>query len=474
MALKSLLRVGIASLAVMVCSAAFATDMEVLTYSPLASDGTQATVAPGTEATVASTGGYNLGKIRIDGTFSKVNAGDYASEARLEITGPDGSKSYVGPFTTTTSYTDPQTVTLSTYITAYYGLDPVGNWKVRAYESFDDGGVGSVDKNWDSLTVTFTDEPDTSSPPSAIDLGTLGAGDTIDTQSFVGGDVKWYKFTLAAPTAGSEFLDIDTEGTTTFGTGNDTEIGLYRSNGLLITDDDDSGSSLLSQLSFGPDAGDRGDGGFTGALNYDGRDGNLPAGTYYLAVVGYNATFGQFWAVTTTSTSAGDVQVNLRRPGGGGGGGSDVSGQVTLNNLDPIGGPAGEVCHWQIRDGVTDAVLDEGDVSLNLGGSYFFHTTVSSGSHTITMQGATWLRVATFGVTMGGPVGGQNFVLENGDCDGSDIVDLGDFDVLAAGFGYSDGDAGYIPSSDLDQNGVTDLGDFDIMSFQFGNSGYGD
>lgn len=152
--------------------------------------------------------------------------------------------------------------------------------------------------------------------------------------------------------------------------------------------------------------------------------------------------------------------------------GTDVSGAVTLNNLDPLGGPVGESCAWEVRDG-SDMVVDSGNCTLGFGGVYSFHSSVGSGTYTVTMKGATWLRTGNMNVSMGGTVSGLNFTLENGDCDGSNTVDLGDFDILASGFGFSDGEPEYVAASDLDQSGVTDLGDFDILSFQFSNSGYG-
>ena len=83
---------------------------------------------------------------------------------------------------------------------------------------------------------------------------------------------------------------------------NDTEIGLYRADGTLVASDDDDGSGLLSQLSFGASFPTRPPVG-NGAA-YNGRDGNLPAGTYYLSVSGFNSTFGaSCWGVTSTSTS---------------------------------------------------------------------------------------------------------------------------------------------------------------------------
>jgi hypothetical protein len=56
----------------------------------------------------------------------------------------------------------------------------------------------------------------------------------------------------------------------------DTEIGLYSSTGALLANDDDSGAGLTSLIS-----------------------GNqLAAGTYYLAVGGFNTSFAPFFSVT--------------------------------------------------------------------------------------------------------------------------------------------------------------------------------
>ena len=91
---------------------------------------------------------------------------------------------------------------------------------------------------------------------------------------------------------------------------NDTELGLYTPSGCLVATDDDDGSGLLTQLSFGQTAPTRAIGTSVGG---NGRDGTLlPAGPYFLAVAGFNATFGAGFAVTTTSAATGTVLVNFR------------------------------------------------------------------------------------------------------------------------------------------------------------------
>ncbi len=119
--------------------------------------------------------------------------------------------------------------------------------------------------------------------PSAIDLGTLPrcpisrAGTVANA-----GDVVWYKFTL--PSAGVDasagtYLDMYTEQAAATAVG-DTMLALFDGTGNFIVIDDDDGSGLLSQLTFGLTSPARPAVG-TG-LPYDGRDGaTLAGGDYY-------------------------------------------------------------------------------------------------------------------------------------------------------------------------------------------------
>jgi subtilisin-like proprotein convertase family protein len=115
-------------------------------------------------------------------------------------------------------------------------------------------------------------------PPFVADLGNLFLP-VQGTQTFdsPANGVTWFRFNLSGDVnAGAgNFVDFDTEGSGAI----DTEIGVYRSNGSLVATDDDSGSGLLSQLTFG--AGGRP--AAPGGLPYDGLDGPLTAGTYYIA-----------------------------------------------------------------------------------------------------------------------------------------------------------------------------------------------
>ena len=158
--------------------------------------------------------------------------------------------------------------------------------------------------------------------PSAIDLGNIfstgsnyNTADVLATSS-TGGSIKWYKFSIFAAAANSAnlYLDIDT-----IGSGLDTEIGLFDASGTLLASDDDSGPAPgLSMLSYGlttpprkvTGVGDYPGGGGTGAA---GQNGDLGSGTYYVALAGFNATFGNAWTVTTNSTNTtANTNLNLR------------------------------------------------------------------------------------------------------------------------------------------------------------------
>ena len=119
--------------------------------------------------------------------------------------------------------------------------------------------------------------------------------------------VRWYRMTIGSvPSGGSAYLDIGTK--PGLATGGDTMIGLYDASGNRMAFDDDDGRAFYSALSFGNSTLPRPADG-TGQP-FNGRDGALAAGTYYLAITNYFATFGLTgWVVTSTATGAGDTDI---------------------------------------------------------------------------------------------------------------------------------------------------------------------
>jgi subtilisin-like proprotein convertase family protein len=119
--------------------------------------------------------------------------------------------------------------------------------------------------------------------------------------------VRWYRMTIGAvPAGGSAYLDIGTK--PGLATDADTMIGVYDASGNRKAFDDDDGQVFYSALSFGNSTNPRPADG-SGAV-FNGRDGALAEGVYYLAVSNYFTTFGATaWAVTSTATGVGDTSV---------------------------------------------------------------------------------------------------------------------------------------------------------------------
>lgn len=145
----------------------------------------------------------------------------------------------------------------------------------------------------------------TQAAPIAIDLGTLSTDVQSDYQipstSFEvilsDNEVQWYSFTTGAINEiNGLYLDIDTYPNNNHHV--DTSIGLYDSLGNRVAVNADAGEVFFSQLSFGATTPERGpltytEGSETVSANpAKGINGNLVAGTYYLAVTRFQATFG--------------------------------------------------------------------------------------------------------------------------------------------------------------------------------------
>ncbi len=147
--------------------------------------------------------------------------------------------------------------------------------------------------------------------PAATDLGALNTAVPVNVPGITvsANTVTWYKFTISAVSP-AMFLDIDSEGTL-LTPGNDSMIGLYDGAGNLVASDDDNGSGGLSALSFGAASPSRpgiGDG-----ITFQGQNGPLAAGTYYLALGGFPVTFGATsWGATSTSNLNGTGNLGLR------------------------------------------------------------------------------------------------------------------------------------------------------------------
>ncbi len=110
--------------------------------------------------------------------------------------------------------------------------------------------------------------------------------------------VRWVRFAMNHPVTddGARYLNIDTEGSAT-----DLALALYDEQGNLLATDDNSGSALNAQLTFGVGRA----AGVSDGAQYDGRDGQLPAGVFFLAVAPGGSSFSTGFYVVPGATDPG-------------------------------------------------------------------------------------------------------------------------------------------------------------------------
>jgi hypothetical protein len=164
--------------------------------------------------------------------------------------------------------------------------------------------------NWENVTLTLTSGTvPPAAPPAAHDVGELTAGVTSLAGDMTSNGVLWYKFVAPATQQGEcDILRVDTIGSVLTGgryrNGNDSEIGLYNENGFLLVTGDDIdqlGNNLHSAIAYGADERWPAE-----------SSGDLAAGTYYLAVAGFDAEFGLHnFTVTPDSAVEGTVAIHF-------------------------------------------------------------------------------------------------------------------------------------------------------------------
>ncbi len=233
--------------------------------------------------------------------WSAVSGNPYSSEARVGFYDvyPSPTITYVNDATPTNGQSNGNPIALN-FAGGFSQVYPGGAapFMFRARQTY-----STSIAQWNDIIVTLK----TLVTPTATDLGSLN-GPLQVGGTLAAGEIKWYKFTIDEDIlAPGTFLDIDTEGSL-LAPSNDTELGLYKADGTFVTTDDDDGTDFLTQLTYGSGSGNPPPG---NGQPYNGRDGSLTAGTYYLALAGYNSTFGNFFGVTSSSTNVGDYYVNF-------------------------------------------------------------------------------------------------------------------------------------------------------------------
>lgn len=139
-------------------------------------------------------------------------------------------------------------------------------------------------------------------PAEFTDLTATPGTQTVDVELPSPGAIVWYRIELpAAQDALTTYVDLWTvnSGANPI---TDTEIGVYDNVGNLVGSDDDDGDGLFSAMSFGQISPERPAVG--SGLVFNGRDGQIDAGVYWIGVGRFNVTYGASgWGASSTNVS---------------------------------------------------------------------------------------------------------------------------------------------------------------------------
>ncbi|HRI44288.1 MAG TPA: choice-of-anchor B family protein [Fimbriimonadaceae bacterium] len=141
-----------------------------------------------------------------------------------------------------------------------------------------------------------------------------------------------------------------------------------------------------------------------------------------------------------------------------------ISGSITLSDYLP--GPEDQTVDVEIRR--TGQPTYTKTVTLGAGGAYSFtlNNTLANANCTFAFKSERFLRETLAPLNVGASgISNVNAALINGDIDGDNAIDIGDFAILSGTFGSS-----FVPA-DLDGDGEVAIGDYAILSQNFGLNG---
>lgn len=147
-----------------------------------------------------------------------------------------------------------------------------------------------------------------------------------------------------------------------------------------------------------------------------------------------------------------------------------VSGNLNFDGLDPsVPAPENVTLEYRNPGSTTPVYTAPAIVSPN--GDYWGWTPPVPGSYDLSVKVGAWLRRTVNIPSTNMDVLGFDLNLINGDVDGDNEVSIGDYALLSASFGTSEGDPGWNAQADLNGDLTIDIGDYAILSASFGQIG---
>jgi len=207
----------------------------------------------------------------------------WSNETLINVLTSSGASGTMAATSGATNNGNPTTLTFEGDMSGIYDPSIDGTLDVVLFQSY-----SGTSANWSNIVVSIdVFVPTTPATVATINISESECGiqQTI-THSYDASvsSVDWVEFIYDGNCSAITFDTFDS-------TYLDTEIGLYDSSGFLLGNNDDSPSGgLLSELSVS----------------------SLPAGTYYIAIAGLDATFGSTsFMVTSTANASGNINVNV-------------------------------------------------------------------------------------------------------------------------------------------------------------------
>ncbi|HRJ28073.1 MAG TPA: hypothetical protein PLO61_11275 [Fimbriimonadaceae bacterium] len=250
----------------------------------------------GTNAQHTSPVSYILGRIDYTGDTTEINGttGDWVADNAMRVDYPGGAPlAPVNPINGTTSYTGTATYAGSLFVNNGATVPVNGVWNFWFVNTFDDSPTGQTD-NTMNITFNFTDEVPGAPPSTAVSVDPDVTATTTVALNVTAGGVSWYKVNVANPTDALKYLDISTDNS-----GQDLDFGWFDAAGNWVWDVDGTPPTWEPGLSFGGAGNTRP---AIGTFIPNGANGNITAGTYYLAVSFYNISVSNGWTATTSDT----------------------------------------------------------------------------------------------------------------------------------------------------------------------------
>ena len=224
---------------------ALAIPREEVTYLDIPSRGLLNTPANEVRS-VAFGGNYVATRVYVDAILTEGVASTWASDARIAVYAPNGTVTYVQPFTETSFEGSLVCNSFSTVLTLPLS-NAAGVWQFVFYEDVIDTDEG-YDSIWDRITFTLDDDPPPGGWLESGDAGELvssaqrceGFGDLSRIVGrILGPESDVYLINICDPT----LFRASTVGHATW----DTQLFLFRQDGVGVTFNDDAPEGLSTQ-----------------------------------------------------------------------------------------------------------------------------------------------------------------------------------------------------------------------------------